>query len=186
MLKPQYILPLDDAIVARFQSLVKRAEGDACWTWIGNRSKRRDGSLSYGRFCVGKKCQLAHRVAWLIANGSLPADQVVRHRCDNVACVRPDHLLLGTQADNLQDMRERGRAHFNRFPAGVRHPNARLSDAAVAELRAARADGETFSALGSRFGVHPSTAHAICAGQTRVAAALVRENYAEPERREAA
>lgn len=163
----QFILPLADEIVARFQSLVQRTDGDACWTWQGNRSTRRDGSPSYGRFCIGKDCQLAHRVAWLIANGPIPADQVVRHRCDNVACVRPDHLLLGSQADNLQDMRERGRARFNRFPTGSRHPNARLSDDQVASLRAARAAGETFAALGRRFGVHPSTAHSIATGATR-------------------
>jgi hypothetical protein len=166
----QFILPLAHEHTERFQSLVQRADGDACWTWTGNRSKRRDGSLSYGRFCIGKDCQLAHRVAWMISNGPIPDDQVVRHRCDNVACVRPDHLALGTQADNLQDMRERGRAHFNRFPSGAMHPNARLSDSEVADLRALRAAGATFSALGKLFGVHPSTAHAIAVGETRRAA----------------
>jgi hypothetical protein len=188
VLRDQFILPLASELIidlfagggastgieqaqrARFASHVTVAEGDSCWEWRGNRSKRRDGSLSYGRFCIGKDCQLAHRVAWQLVNGEIPDGQVVRHRCDNVGCVRPSHLLLGTQADNLQDMRERGRAFFNRFAAGAAHPKAKLTDLDVIELRSARDVGASFVALGERFGIHPSTAHDIATGRTRRAA----------------
>lgn len=188
MRTPQFILPLAHELVIdlfaggggastgieqaqrmRFAAKVAWADGDACWEWKGNRSKRPDGSLSYGRFCIGKDCELAHRMAWMMVNGEIPEGQVVRHRCDNVACVRPAHLLLGTQAENLADMRERGRGHFNRFPPGFAHPNAKLTDEQVIELREARAAGETFTALAQRFGIHPSTAHAIASGETRAA-----------------
>lgn len=69
---------------------------------------------------------LVHRQIWMMANGIIHPSQVVMHLCDNPACFRLDHLQLGTQADNLADMRAKGRARTNGFetkthcPAG--HP----------------------------------------------------------------
>lgn len=53
---------------------------------------------------------LAHRLAWQLANGPIPDGMRVLHHCDNPACVRPDHLFLGTQLDNIADMKAKGRA----------------------------------------------------------------------------
>lgn len=58
----------------------------------------------------------AHRVAWELAFGSIPMGMQVLHHCDNRLCVKPDHLFLGTQADNLQDAVSKGR--LNRIEAG--------------------------------------------------------------------
>lgn len=60
----------------------------------------------------------AHRLAYTYAIGEIGPGLVVRHRCDNAPCVRPDHLETGTQQQNVQDMVERGRAHWQRQKLG--------------------------------------------------------------------
>lgn len=159
---------LPGELVTAFWAKVRKGDGDACWEWTGNRARRPDGSLSYGRAASGERGRyvLAHRMAWSITHGTPSDDVEVCHRCDNVACVRPDHLFLGTQADNLADMRAKGRAHYNRFPTGERHPNAKLTRDLVAEIRTMRDDGETLAAIAESFGLHASTVHAIVRGRT--------------------
>lgn len=149
----------------RFRSHVRVAAGDSCWEWQGYRLKRPSGALSYGLFCVGKRQFLAHRMAWILSHGDIPDGSVVRHRCDNVACVRPDHLLIGTQAQNLQDMRERGRAFYNTFPKGTRHHSAKIDPERVLAIRKMREAGVSLAKIGSAFGLHPSTVHAIVRGR---------------------
>jgi hypothetical protein len=84
---------------------------DHCLLW--NKAKNKNG---YGVFSIRGRTILAHRAAMLLLNGWLP--EVTRHglrlfvlhKCDNPACVNPHHLMFGTQADNLRDMRLKGRA----------------------------------------------------------------------------
>jgi hypothetical protein len=73
---------------------------------------------------------------------------LVRHTCDNPPCCNPDHLLLGTPQDNANDMVARGRV---RITAGEAHPNAKLTAAAVREIRTGAADSKE---LARKFGVH--------------------------------
>lgn len=87
----------------RFWSKVEKAEG--CWLWTAYRDD--DG---YGSIRVGRKAELAHRVAWWLTNGPIPPGLHVLHRCDRPECVNPDHLFLGTQLDNVVDMYRKGRA----------------------------------------------------------------------------
>lgn len=64
--------------------------------------------------CVGGVYWLAHRLAWTAAYGRIAKDAIVLHRCDNPRCVRLDHLTLGTQADNIAEMCDRGRHYTER------------------------------------------------------------------------
>lgn len=97
---------------ARFWSNVERREA-GCWLWVGRKHDQRRG---YGAFQIGGRTVRAHRLAVEITRGPIAPGLCVLHRCDNPACVRPDHLLVGTQAENVRDCESKGRA---RHPSGA-------------------------------------------------------------------
>lgn len=91
--------------IDRFMAHVCKTE--TCWLWIG--SKKKNG---YGRFSPGGHGVniLAHRASWEFHFGPIPSGLFVCHHCDTPACVRPDHLFLGTHEENMADMWAKGRA----------------------------------------------------------------------------
>ncbi len=76
-----------------------------CWEWKGKKTRPGYGfTRSKGRVFY------AHRMAWEFENGKpVPPGKMVLHHCDNPACIRPEHLYIGTHADNMRDAKERGR-----------------------------------------------------------------------------
>lgn len=122
-----HITPSD---AERFWSKVQRVDGDGCWEWTGARARNRWG-FEHGRFRLPTGHAYAHRISWMLTNGPIPAGQCVLHRCDNPPCVRPDHLFLGTNDENMADMVAKGRA-----ARGERSALAKLTEAQVREIRA--------------------------------------------------
>jgi len=118
-----------------------------CWLW-----RRSTNAKGYGQFILPDGPILAHRYAWQLTNGPVPDGLSVLHRCDNPPCVRPDHLFLGTLADNNHDMMEKGRDR-KRGLKGSNNTSAKLTDDAVRIIRAERAAGQPLKVLAQRFGV---------------------------------
>lgn len=137
---------------ALFWAKVSMSAESSCWEWTGARNRWGYGATSF----EGKQSN-ASRVAWLIAKGPIPAGQVVCHRCDNPACCNPGHLFLGTQAENLDDCRQKGRSRG--CPNGRYHPRsmAKLDEAKVIEARRMYAQGLPQTQIAARMGVHSST-----------------------------
>lgn len=104
---------MSKAIEDRFWAKVDR--GGECWLWTAGRDSSGYGSLRTGHTKVS-----AHRLSWQLHHGQIPPGQNVLHRCDNPRCVRPDHLFLGTQADNVADMVAKGRGCFDRMSPSER------------------------------------------------------------------
>lgn len=146
--------------VSRFWEKVEKT--DTCWLFHSSLAK------GYGRFAIDSQVYLAHRVSYLIATGDDPGPLMVLHRCDNPRCVRPDHLFLGTRADNNKDMftKGRGRPRGGEYPRGEHHHLARLSEALVVELRSLHADGVPVRELARRFGIPRPTLRSAVLGRT--------------------
>lgn len=149
----------------RFMAKVQQT--DACWLWTGYRQKNGYGKVS-ARSAGFPGVQLAHRLAWLLFVGPIPPGRLVLHRCDNPRCVRPGHLFLGTHADNVADMLQKGRHRPpSRQPKtrNANHWNCKLRIEQVAEIRSRR--NEPHSRLAVEFGTTRAYINAIVCGRKR-------------------
>lgn len=105
---------------------------------------------------LGKNLK-AHRVSWEIHYGPIPEGAVVMHSCDNPPCCNPSHLRLGTQRENLADMREKSRGVTTHF-TGERNPAAKLTWAQVGSIRERHSAGESARSLAREYGINHKTA----------------------------
>lgn len=129
--------------------------GDGCWLWLGSLDSSGYGNLGY----QGRR-RLAHRLAWELARGDLPEGLHVLHVCDEPRCCNPEHLRLGTHADNMGDMARKGRSL-----RGDRSPQAKLTAEQVRGVFKRRAEGATQSAIARDLCVDKSCISRILGGK---------------------
>ena len=154
-----------------------------CLVWIGSRRS----STGYGKFTTtrpggGTAHHGAHRWIWEKIHGPLAAGLIVRHTCDNPPCVNLAHLLPGTYKDNTADMDRRGRrGHSDRRPGatgdnhwskrkpecvlrGEGHPNAKLNEEIVREIRRRVAEGRRPTHVAREMGLPPWSVRRVARG----------------------
>lgn len=148
-------LVLTDRIKNSFSSLVLYGMPDGCHYWIGERSK-----TGYGRVRVSYKRYRAHRVSYEIHKGNV-GDMYVCHTCDNRLCVNPSHLFLGTQGENLADMKKKNRHH-----KGETTGSSKFSNSQVIVIREARTAGYKVKDIARYFKVERHAISDITAGRT--------------------
>jgi len=90
--------------MARFRKQFYKSPKTGCWIWTGTRYKE-----GYGKFSISGHSYRSHRLMWELENDPIPDGLNVLHTCDNPPCVNPEHLFLGTQTDNIADMKNKGR-----------------------------------------------------------------------------
>jgi hypothetical protein len=142
-------------LLERFEAKHVPEPNSGCWLWTGN-----VGTHGYGQIWHEGKLQSAHRAAWLLYRGPIPAGLMVLHRCDNRACCNPEHLFLGTDSDNKADMVAKGRS-----PRRERNGFAKLTELQVSAIRA---DRRSQRAIALDYGVRHGTIGAIKRGHTWV------------------
>lgn len=110
-----------------------------CWIWT--RAKAVSGG--YGIFGPAlKRVYRAHRFSWTITHGPIPPRLWVCHACDNPPCVRPSHLFVGTNQENMRDCADKGRTYVPTEQRGAAHHSAKLTDDQVREIRHRHTNGE--------------------------------------------
>lgn len=138
---------LSPTFVERFWSKVQITDG--CWLWTASIDTRGYGHL----LRVTHHLILAPRASWILHYGPIPIGFYVLHRCDVRLCVRPNHLFLGTQQDNMDDMVTKGRYRKGRIYIGSENPTAKLCEADVVEIRNAISKGIAQWRIAEAFGV---------------------------------
>jgi hypothetical protein len=148
----------------RLWSWIDQRGPDECWPWL-----MRSKICGYGSITLGPKKgrMLAHRAAWESRNGPIPKGTghhgtVVMHTCDNRLCCNPAHLRLGTQADNVRDMREKGRNVDLTARRGSDHPRAKITPEIVRAIRDRR---NSVKQLNAMYGVTKSTVDNVRQGR---------------------
>lgn len=144
---------IEDVSQEFFWAHVER--GDGCWRWTGFVDAKGYGRIQVKRADrVGRASEGAYRVSWALKNGPIPNGLHILHSCDNPICVNPDHLRVGTHAENMMDIVRAGRAGRKLTPDSIR------------KIRAAyRSGAGTQRTIAAQFGVSQTLVGRIADGR---------------------
>lgn len=137
-----------------FWSKVNKDSSTGCWLWTGSLTS------GYGSFLYERKTVLSHRLSWYLTHGFWPPpDKDLCHKCDVRKCVNPDHLFVGTRADNMHDMISKGRhKNWGGRKAGPSTSQSKITQAFASAIRCLRATGKySQKELGAMFGLSQSS-----------------------------
>lgn len=136
----------------------RKIADSGCWLWtksldLGGYGKCGTTNAAREQFFVS-----AHRLSWETFVGPIPEGMNVLHKCDVRNCINPDHLFLGSQKNNIEDMFRKNRGHI---PRGETNGNAKLSESDIRDIRSST---DSHVTVGLRYGV---TGEAIAAIRKR-------------------
>ena len=144
-------------LAERFEAFVMRDPNSGCWLWTGFCNPEGYGYIGVEPSIPRK----AHRVSYELHKGPIPSGMLVRHKCDVPWCVNPDHLELGTDAENMRDRDVR-----KRTAVGKRNGKSKLTPEQAAEIKIGISTGKTDRWLSNIYGVAHGTIYAIRHGRT--------------------
>jgi hypothetical protein len=139
----------------RIENKVERIPEGGCWVWMGTTTVR-----GYGQIISNNRKHYAHRASYEAFIGEIPKGMHVCHACDNVYCVNPAHLFLGTQKQNLEDMARKGRS-----TKGERNPMSKLNKEDVKDIKYLFSTGLSDSEISIEFSVCRQTINNIRNGK---------------------
>jgi transcriptional regulator len=134
------------SITERLERRIKKDDKSGCWIFQGSLI---DG---YGQIKVDGKSYRVHRLTYSLFVGEIPSGMIVCHKCDNPPCCNPDHLFIGTHAENIADRVSKGRC-----AKGDALPNHKITEDIRAQIFQLKKDGLTHEQIGAKFSVTHAT-----------------------------
>ena len=121
-----------------------KEQPNGCVLFTGHRNH--DG---YGRIRLNSKLVFVHREVYKEHHGEIPANMCVCHTCDTPNCINPNHLFLGTHADNMRDRAKKGRYELE----GTKNPSAKLIESDILSIRALLDSGFPYKHIAATYKV---------------------------------
>lgn len=138
--------------LSRLLEKVDDSNGTGCWEWRASMYPGGYGQFYYGEIDGKERQGKAHKAAWVLMNGPTPDGLHVLHKCHNRKCCNPNHLYLGTHADNMRDRQESGRTS-----RGAHRYNFKRDESLNAQIGALRAEGLKIDVICERLKIGRST-----------------------------